>query len=228
MRPCGMLKTSFGRRWRPARNDFGLCSTLSKRGAPGKSTTVGVRILEKHRTPADRGKRPGFLLPTVIPSSAGDCGRSGHAWDLLILNIAMPGRSGFDILRDLKQLRPELPVLVLSLHPEDLYAKRVLRAGAAGYLNKETPEELVKATRKVLAGSRYVSAALAEKLASDLSAEVERPHHERLSDREFEVLRMIGAVQDSFSDRGRAALERAHCEHLSRTHPGEDGPEKQR
>ena len=81
-------------------------------------------------------------------------------WDLVILDITMPGRSGLDLLRDLKQLRPELPVLVLSMHPEDQYAKRVLRSGAAGYMNKETaPKELVTAIRKVLDGGRYVSAA---------------------------------------------------------------------
>ena len=117
-----------------------------------------------------------------------------RAWDLVILDITMPGRSGLDLLRDLQQLRPELPVLVLSMHPENQYAKRVLRAGAAGYMNKETaPKELVKAVRRVLAGGRYVSAGLAEKLASDLSADAARLPHERLSDREFEVLRMIAS-----------------------------------
>jgi two-component system invasion response regulator UvrY len=117
-----------------------------------------------------------------------------HAWDIVILDITMPGRSGLDLLRDLQQLRPELPVLILSMHPENQYAKRVLRAGAAGYMNKETaPMELVKAVRKVLAGGRYVSAELAEKLAADLSADAGRLPHERLSDREFEVMRMIAS-----------------------------------
>jgi two-component system, NarL family, invasion response regulator UvrY len=83
---------------------------------------------------------------------------------------------------------------MLSMHPEDQYGKRVLKAGASGYMNKESaPEELIKAIRKVLAGGRYVSAALAEKLALDLSAESEQPLHERLSDRELEVLRMMGS-----------------------------------
>jgi DNA-binding NarL/FixJ family response regulator len=113
-------------------------------------------------------------------------------WDLVILDITMPGRSGLDVLRDLKAARPKLHVLVLSMHPEDQFAKRTLRAGASGYMNKESaPEELIKAVRKVLAGGRYVSAALAEKLASDLSEDAGRPIHEVLSDREFEVLRMI-------------------------------------
>ena len=113
-------------------------------------------------------------------------------WDLVILDITMPGRSGLEVLRDLKAARPKLHVLVLSMHPEDQFAKRTLRAGASGYMNKESaPEELIKAVRKVLAGGRYVSAALAEKLASDLSEDAGRPIHEVLSDREFEVLRMI-------------------------------------
>jgi two-component system invasion response regulator UvrY len=117
-----------------------------------------------------------------------------HTWDLVILDVTMPGRSGLDLIRDLRQLRPELPLLVLSMHPEEQYAKRVLKAGAAGYMNKETaPTELVRAVRRVLAGGRYVSAALAEKLASDLNAEPGRAPHERLSDREFEVLRMIAS-----------------------------------
>lgn len=115
-------------------------------------------------------------------------------WDLLILDITMPGRSGLDVLRDLRPAHPKLPILVLSMFPEDQYAKRLLRAGASGYMNKESaPEELMKAVRKVLAGGRYVSAALAEKLASDLSSDINRPVHDSLSDREFEVLRMIGA-----------------------------------
>jgi two-component system, NarL family, invasion response regulator UvrY len=135
------------------------------------------------------------------------CGEAGNAtetlariqqdeWDLVILDISMPGRSGLDVLRELKASWPKLPVLVLSMHPEDQYGKRILRAGASGYMNKESaPEELVKAVRKLLAGGRYVSAALAEKLAADLSPDAGRPIHEVLSDREFEVLRMIGAGQ---------------------------------
>jgi len=133
-----------------------------------------------------------------------------QAWDLVILDITMPGRSGLDLLRDLKQLRPELPVLVLSMHPENQYAKRVLKSGAAGYMNKETaPKELVTAIRKVLDGGRYVSAALAEKLASDLSADAARLPHERLSDREFEILRMIAS--------GRTVSQIAEELHLSVT-----------
>jgi len=113
-------------------------------------------------------------------------------WDLAIVDITMPGRSGLDILRDLQRVQPGLPVLVLSMHPEDQYGKRVLKAGASGYMNKESaPEELIKAIRRVLAGGRYVSPTLAEKLAVEWGTNAGRPLHDNLSDREFEVLRMI-------------------------------------
>jgi two-component system invasion response regulator UvrY len=117
-----------------------------------------------------------------------------HPWDLLILDITMPGRSGLAILADLKLLRPKLPVLVLSMLPEDQFGKRVLKAGARGYLKKESaPEELIHAVRKVLMGGRYVSPTLAEKFARDLQEDGERAPHEGLSPREFEVLVMFGA-----------------------------------
>jgi two-component system invasion response regulator UvrY len=115
-------------------------------------------------------------------------------WDLVILDLSMPGRSGLDVLKDIKGMQPKLPILVLSMHPEDQYGKRILKAGASGYMNKESaPEELIKAIRKVLAGGRYVSPSLAEKLVVDLNEDLTRPLHETLSDREFEVLRMIAS-----------------------------------
>jgi len=115
-------------------------------------------------------------------------------WDVVILDVTMPGRSGLDVLRDLKVMRPRLPVLVLSMHPEDQYGKRILKAGACGYMNKDSaPEELIKAIRKVQAGGRYISQALAEKLAWDLNTDQERPVHETLSHREFEVLRLLAS-----------------------------------
>jgi two-component system invasion response regulator UvrY len=115
-------------------------------------------------------------------------------WDVVILDVTMPGRSGLDVLKDLKALQPSLPVLVLSMHPEDQYGKRILKAGASGYMNKETAsEELIKAIRKVLAGGRYVSPALAERLAMDLGVKEGRQTHEILSNREFEVLRMLAS-----------------------------------
>ena len=121
-------------------------------------------------------------------------------YELIILDISMPGKSGLDILKDLKEIRPRVPILLLSMHPEEQFARRALKAGAAGYLTKESiPEELVKAVRKVLAGGRYISSDLAERLAMDLTRGGDMPLHELLSDREFQVLRMLSSgkgVQD--------------------------------
>jgi two-component system, NarL family, invasion response regulator UvrY len=115
-------------------------------------------------------------------------------WDVVILDISMPGKSGLDILDDLKRLRPKLPILLLSMHPEQQFARRALKAGAAGYLTKDgVPEELKVAITKIVVGGRYVSATLAEKLAVDLREGADLPLHELLSDREFQVLRMIAS-----------------------------------
>jgi two-component system, NarL family, invasion response regulator UvrY len=115
-------------------------------------------------------------------------------WDIVVLDISMPGKSGLDILDDLQRLRPKLPVLFLTMHPEEQYARRALRAGAAGYMTKESvPDELKSAVRRILSGRRYVSATLAEKLAFDLRKGADVPLHELLSDREFQVLRMIAS-----------------------------------
>jgi len=113
-------------------------------------------------------------------------------WDVVILDISMPGKSGLDILEDLHHLRPRLPVLLLSVHPEGQFARRALKSGAAGYLTKDSvPEELTEAVRRVRAGGRYVSASLAEALAFDLRRGADAPVHELLSTREFQVLRML-------------------------------------
>jgi len=115
-------------------------------------------------------------------------------WDVVVLDITMPGRSGLEVLTELKRQYPRLPVLVLSIHPEDQFAMRVLKAGASGYMTKESaPEELVKAIRKVFKGGKYVSPSLAEKLAFNLEADSEKPLHERLSDREYQVMCMIAS-----------------------------------
>ena len=117
-----------------------------------------------------------------------------EAWDVVVLDISMPDHSGLDILKQLTSERPGLPVLVLSMYSEDQFAMRVLKAGARGYLTKESaPEELVKAIRKVVSGGTYVSACLAEKLAFDIGADSSKLPHEALSDREFQVLRLIAA-----------------------------------
>ncbi|MBI4427523.1 MAG: response regulator transcription factor [Ignavibacteriales bacterium] len=112
--------------------------------------------------------------------------------DVLLLDITMPDKSGLDILKDLKRAKPKLPVLILSMHPEAQFAVRVLRAGGSGYLTKDAPpEELARAIRKVATGGKYVGSLLAEQLASMTEANIQRPPHEKLSDREFQVLRLI-------------------------------------
>lgn len=114
--------------------------------------------------------------------------------NFVVLDINMPGRSGLDVLRDVKRMYPRLPVIVLSVQPEDQYALRCLRAGASAYINKDSaPEELAIAARKVLAGGRYVGASLAERLVSKFDEPFDKPRHELLSDRELEVFLMIAA-----------------------------------
>jgi DNA-binding NarL/FixJ family response regulator len=133
-----------------------------------------------------------------------------HGWDLVILDVSMPGRSGIDVLADLKRVHPKLPVLILSMQSEQQYGRRLLKAGASGYMNKDSaPEELIRAIRKVLAGGRYVSSTLAEKLALDLNEDAARPPHDSLSDREFEVLRLLSS--------GKTVSQIAEELHLSLT-----------
>jgi DNA-binding NarL/FixJ family response regulator len=115
-------------------------------------------------------------------------------YGVLVLDINMPGRSGLDVLRDVKRTYPQLPVIILSVQPEDQYALRCLRAGAAAYISKDSaPEELAQATKKILGGGRYVSPSLAEKLVAKFDAPVDKPLHELLSNREHEVMRMIAS-----------------------------------
>ena len=115
-------------------------------------------------------------------------------WDVALLDITLPGKSGLELLKEFKAARPKLPVLILSAHPEDQFAVRVLKAGAGGYLTKESaPEELAKAIRKVLAGGQYVSPALAEKLALRVRKDITLSPHETLSDREYDVMSRIAS-----------------------------------
>jgi len=114
--------------------------------------------------------------------------------DVVLLDISMPGRDGLDTLVELRRGYPKLPVLMLSVYPEDQFGPRVLKAGASGYMNKETAcDQLVRAVRKVCTGGKYISPALAEKIACDLAADNNLPPHERLSDREYQVMRMIAS-----------------------------------
>jgi len=115
-------------------------------------------------------------------------------WSVIVLDITLPDRSGLEALKDVKAMRPELPVLILSMHPEDQYAVRVLKAGASGYVTKESAaDELAKALRKVVGGGRYISSALAEKLAIAVGGDYDKPLHETLSDREFQVMFLIAS-----------------------------------
>jgi DNA-binding NarL/FixJ family response regulator len=115
-------------------------------------------------------------------------------YDVVVLDITMPGRDGMDVLKQLRSEKPELPILMLSIHPEEQYALRALRAGASGYLTKESaPDELVVAIRKVSRGGKYISSSLAEKLAFELEVGREQAPHETLSDREYHVMCMIAS-----------------------------------
>lgn len=115
-------------------------------------------------------------------------------WDVVVLDITMPGMNGLDVLKNLKNLRPKLPVLVLSMHPEDQYGIRTLKAGASGYLTKEAdPDELVAAVKRVLAGRKYVTPSLADGMASRLADGHEGLPHEKLSDREYQVMVMLAS-----------------------------------
>jgi two-component system, NarL family, invasion response regulator UvrY len=115
-------------------------------------------------------------------------------WDVLVLDLHMPGRGGLEVLQEAKVAWPRLPVLVLSVEPEDHYAVRVLRAGASGYLSKTlAADEVVAAVRRVAAGGLYVTSWLAEKLAEEVRGDTDKPPHQRLSDREFQVMLQISA-----------------------------------
>ena len=114
--------------------------------------------------------------------------------DVILLDIGMPGRDGLDALSDIRRKYPKTPVLILSVYPEDQFGPRVLKSGASGYMNKETAcDQLVQAIRKICTGGKYVSPGLAEKIASDLAADHNLPPHEKLSDREYQVMRMIAS-----------------------------------
>jgi len=113
-------------------------------------------------------------------------------WDVVVSDLSMPGRSGLDALQQIKLSFPDLPVLILSIHPEEQYALRALKAGAAGYLSKDTaPDELVKAVQKVLLGKKYISQSIAERLANSFSSDHNNNPHEILSDREFDVMKFL-------------------------------------
>jgi DNA-binding NarL/FixJ family response regulator len=117
-----------------------------------------------------------------------------HNPHILITDLSMPGRGGLDLIRDLRQLFPKLPILVLTMHPEERFAVRALKAGVAGYLTKDTkPEEIIKAVRKIISGRKFITPSIAEKLATELDRDQDKLPHELLSDREFQVMCMIAS-----------------------------------
>lgn len=127
--------------------------------------------------------------------------------DVVLLDLTMPGSDGIDVLKSLRRDWPHTPVLVLTMHSEDQFAVRTLRAGAAGYLTKDSaPGELVGAIRKIVGGGRYISTWVAERLAAHLGPDVEKPAHERLSDREYQVLRLIASGRSTREIAAQLAL----------------------
>jgi len=115
-------------------------------------------------------------------------------WDIVVLDLSLTGQNGLEVLKELKQIRPRLPVLILSMHTEVQFARRAFKAGASGYITKDSPRsELTKAINKVIDEGSYISQALAEKLVVDIGRDTDRLPHETLSDREFEVMRLIAS-----------------------------------
>ncbi len=168
------------------------------RDTPGQM--IKILIADDHTIVREGLKQILAETPDMVVSSEAKDGQEVLAkvakndYDVVLLDISMPGRSGLDVLKQLKIEHPKLPVLILSMYSEEQYAMRALRAGASGYMTKESaPDELIEAIRKVSRGRKYVSPSLAEKLAVSLELGDEKPPHEMLSDREYEVMSMIAS-----------------------------------
>ena len=177
-----------------------------------------LRILIADDFPLFRRGVKDLLIDGFDAVTVGECGNAHELlelvrqkkWDAVILDITMPGSSGTETLKHLKAEYPKLPVIVLSMHPEDQYAVRMFKAGADGYLTKgSAPEALVEALKKILGGGQYVSPSLAETLALTLKANTGAAPHEHLSDREYEVLCLIAS--------GKTVSEIAETMHLGVT-----------
>jgi two-component system, NarL family, invasion response regulator UvrY len=173
-----------------------------------------ILIVDDHDIVRDGVKKIFDQMPDKL--SLGEASNAGEAlrlireqdWDMMVLDISMEGRSGLDILKEAKQLRPKLAVLVFSMHAEEQYALRAFKAGASGYITKVSPrQELAEAINRVLKGGRYVNPALAEKLIFDFSRESAKDPHEILSDREYQVMCLLAS--------GKTVTEIAGCLALS-------------
>lgn len=171
-----------------------------------------ILIVDDHEVLRDGVKRVLEKLPGAIFGEAGTVPKAlklvrEQDWDVVLLDISLGERSGLEVLKELKQIRPHLPVLILSMHSEEQFARRALKAGASGYLTKDSPRaELVKAAQKVMSGGRYISASMAEKLIFDLDKDTDRPVHETLSEREFEVLRLMASGKSAREIAGMLSL----------------------
>ena len=161
---------------------------------------IKVLIADDHAVVREGVKHILSEMPDVV--IAGEAGRGQEVlekvgkneYDLILLDIAMPGRDGLEILKDLKLQKPKLPVLILSMFPEEQYALRALKSGASGYLTKDSiPDELIKAIQKIVRGGKYISSSFSEKMLFSFDSDAEKPLHETLSDREYQVMRMIAS-----------------------------------
>jgi len=161
---------------------------------------IKVLIADDHAVVREGVKHILSEMPDMV--IAGEAGRGQEVlekvgkneYDLILLDIAMPGRDGLEILKDLKLQKPKLPVLILSMFPEEQYALRALKSGASGYLTKDSiPDELIKAIQKIVRGGKYISSSFSEKMLFSFDSDAEKPLHETLSDREYQVMRMIAS-----------------------------------
>ncbi len=161
---------------------------------------IKILVVDDHAIVRDGLKRILMDIPDMVVADEASNGEEvinkvgNNHYDLVLLDISLPGRDGLDVLKQLKCTNPQIPILILSMYPEEHYAVRSLRAGASGYLTKQSSsDELVGAIRKVAQGRRYITPSLAEKLAFDLGVDVRKLPHEKLSDREYQVMCMIGS-----------------------------------
>jgi DNA-binding NarL/FixJ family response regulator len=159
-----------------------------------------ILIVDDHAVVRDGVRR--ILDKPPGANAFGEAGTAAEAlelvreqdWDVVVLDLSLGGRDGLEVLKEIRKIRPLLPVLILSMHSEELFARRALKAGAAGYVTKNSPRsELAEAVGKVIRGGKYISPALADTLISAIAEGADRAPHEALSDREFEVLRLIAS-----------------------------------